>query len=105
MGWQNAGVTTLEITALRTFAAVTAFGGVRRAAQALHLSPAAVSTHIRRLERELSCRLVVAQGRGIGLTSDGEELAVRARAILHEHDDAVRALRGPRDDQLVVAAS
>jgi DNA-binding transcriptional LysR family regulator len=99
------GVTTLDITELRTFTAVTAFGGVRRAAEALHLSPAAVSTHIRRLERELNCRLVVAQGRGIGLTSDGEELAVSARAILHEHDEAVRALRGPRDDQLVVAAS
>lgn len=96
---------TLDITALRTFSAVTAFGGVRRAAEALHLSPAAVSAHIRRLEREAGCRLVVRQGRGVGLTSDGEELAVRARSILHEHDDAVRALRGPRDDQLVVAAS
>ena len=96
---------TLDITALRTFAAVTAFCGVRRAAEALHLSPAAVSTHIRRLERELGCRLVIAQGRGIGLTSDGEELAARARTILHEHDDAVRALQGPRDDNLLVAAS
>ena len=98
-------VTTLDIPALRTFAAVTAFGGVRRAAEALHLSPAAVSSHLRRLERELGCRLVFAQGRGIGLTSDGEELAVRARTILQEHDDAVRTLIGPRDDQLIVAAS
>ncbi|MBE9622221.1 LysR family transcriptional regulator [Mycolicibacterium smegmatis] len=98
-------MTTLDITVLRTFVAVTAFGGVRRAAQALHLSPAAVSSHVRRLERELGCRLVTAQGRGIGLTIDGEELASRARMILQEHDDTVYALQRPRDDQLVVAAS
>lgn len=98
-------VTTLDITVLRTFVAVTAFGGVRRAAEALRLSPAAVSGHVRRLEHELGCRLVMTQGRGVGLTIDGEELAARARIILQEHDDTVHALRRSRDDQLVVAAS
>jgi DNA-binding transcriptional LysR family regulator len=96
---------TLDITALRTFVAVVAFSGVRRAAEALHLSPAAVSGHLRKLERELGCRLVIAQGRGIGLTSDGEELAIRARVILQDHDDAVMALRGPQPDELLVAAT
>ena len=95
----------MDITALRSFVAVTAFGGVRRAAEALHLSPATISADIRRLERELGCRLVIAQGRGIGLTADGEELATHARAILQQHDDAIQALRGPRDDTLVVAVT
>lgn len=96
---------TLDIIALRTFAAVSAFGGVRRAAQALHLSPAAVSAHVDRLERELGCRLIVPQGRGIGLTIDGEDLAARARVILQDHDDAVDALWRRSENQLYVAAS
>ncbi|MFE3188521.1 LysR family transcriptional regulator [Nocardia sp. NPDC059240] len=98
-------MTTLDIAPLRSFTAVVAFSGVRRAAQALHLSQSAVSGHIRKLEKELGCRLVTAQGRGIGLTSDGEELAVRARAILQFHDEAVRALAPPQDNEVVVAAT
>lgn len=105
MTWQTADMTTLDIAALRSFVAVVAFSGVRRAAEALYLSPAAVSGHLRRLERELGCRLVEGQGRGIGLTSDGEELALRARLILQEHDEAVQTLRGPQPDELLVAAT
>ncbi|MFE3060240.1 LysR family transcriptional regulator [Nocardia sp. NPDC059239] len=98
-------MTTLDIAPLRSFTAVVAFSGVRRAAEALHLSQSAVSGHIRKLEKELGCRLVTAQGRGIGLTSDGEELAARAPAILQFHDEAVRALAPPEDDELLVAAT
>ncbi|WAC56941.1 LysR family transcriptional regulator [Gordonia sp. SL306] len=96
---------TLDIAPLRSFDAVVAFSGVRRAAQALHLSQSAVTGHIRKLERELGCPLVVREGRGIALTSDGEELAGRARTILQQHDDAVRELLPPADDELLVAAT
>ncbi|MGU3293250.1 LysR family transcriptional regulator [Williamsia sp. M5A3_1d] len=98
-------MTTLDITPLRSFAAVVAFSGVRRAADALHLSPAAVTGHIRKLERELGCRLVIPQGRGIALTSDGDELAVRAREIIAQHDDAVRTLTPHGDNGILVAAT
>ncbi|WP_299569069.1 LysR family transcriptional regulator [uncultured Williamsia sp.] len=96
---------TLDITPLRSFAAVVAFSGVRRAAQTLHLSPAAVSGHIRKLERELGCRLVIPQGRGIVLTSDGEELAIRARDIVTRHDDALHAIMPLDADEILVAAT
>ncbi|MCX2731077.1 LysR family transcriptional regulator [Saccharopolyspora sp. NFXS83] len=96
---------TLDIVALRSFVAVAAFSGVRQAGEALHLSRSAVSGHIRKLERELGRRLVAPHGRGIGLTSDGEELVVRAREILQQHDDAVRALAPNDSDELLVAAT
>ena len=96
---------TLDITPLRSFAAVVAFSGVRRAAHTLHLSPSAVTGHLRRLERELGCRLVIPQGRGISLTSDGEELAIRARDIVQQHDDAVRTLTPLGGDEILVAAT
>lgn len=96
---------TLDITPLRSFTAVVAFSGVRRAADALHLSPAAVTGHIRKLERELGRRLVVPQGRGITLTSDGEELAIRARDIVAHHDDTVHALAPLDRDEILVAAT
>lgn len=96
---------TLDITALRSFDAVVAFSSVRRAAEALHLSQPAVSGHLRRLERELGCALVMRQGRGITMTGDGEALAVYARALIEQHDEAVRALSSAADDELIVAAT
>lgn len=96
---------TLDIACLRSLAAVAAFGGTRRAAGALHLSPAAVSGHIRRLEAELGCPLVTRVGRGIALTSDGEELAARGRVVLETHDEAVRAVRPAGSGELVIAAT
>lgn len=79
--------------------------GVRRAADALHLAPAAVTGHVRRLEREFGCRLVVPQGRGITLSSDGGELAIRARDIVQHRADAVHALAPLDDDEILVAAT
>lgn len=96
---------TLDIVPLRSFLAVVAFSGVRRAGEALHLSRSAVTGHVRRLEQELGCRLFEPQGRSIGLTSDGQELADHARRILRDHDDAVRALSPPEPDELFVAAT
>ncbi|MEU1984446.1 LysR family transcriptional regulator [Nocardia sp. NPDC019395] len=96
---------TLDIPQLRSLVAVAAFSSVRRAAEALHLAPSAISNHLRKLEKTLGTRLVTAQGRGIGLTSDGEELVARARLLLAHHDDAVQALAPPGHDEFLVAAT
>ncbi|MFI7166769.1 LysR family transcriptional regulator [Rhodococcus erythropolis] len=96
---------TLDIVPLRSFVAVASFASVRGAAEALHLSPPAITRHIRKLEQELECRLVVPQGRGITLSSDGEELALRARDLLQKHDDTVTALTPQRSGELLVAAT
>ncbi|WP_157226482.1 LysR family transcriptional regulator [Gordonia soli] len=98
-------MTTLDIVPLRSFVAVAAFSSMRGAADALHLSPPAITRHIRKLEHELGCRLVVPEGRGIALTSDGEELVGRARELLQQHDDTVHALTPHRTGELLVAAT
>jgi len=98
-------VSTLDITALRSLAAVSSFAGVARAADALHLSQPTVTGHLRRLEAELGVPLVTRQGRAIAFTMAGEELVRRAHRILSLHDDAVDALTGGERDDLVVACS
>jgi DNA-binding transcriptional LysR family regulator len=81
----------LDIAPLRSFVAVADCGGFQRAATALHLSQAAVSQHVRRLESAVGRPLVHRQGRGSGFTVDGELLLRQARQILSAHDEALRA--------------
>lgn len=50
---------------------VSSCGGVRAAAEYLHINPSAVSRHIRRLEEELGLALVERQGRHVHLTEAG----------------------------------
>lgn len=98
-------MTTLDITCLRSLVAVASFGGVRRAADTMHLSQPAVSGHLRRLEAELGFPVVVRQGRGIAFTSRGEDVLREAYRLLGEHDDAVGRLVGPGDGDLVVVST
>jgi DNA-binding transcriptional LysR family regulator len=81
--------TTLDIVALRSLVAVATCGGFHRAAHALHLTQAAVSRHVQRLEDTLRTELVVREGRGTRFTPAGERLLAHARLILEAHDDAV----------------
>ncbi|MEV0278765.1 LysR family transcriptional regulator [Streptomyces sp. NPDC050610] len=96
---------TLDITCLRSLVTVASFGGVRRAADALHLSQAAVSGHLRRLESELGFPVVTRQGRSIAFTSRGEDLLREAYRLLGEHDAALSRLLGPDAGDLVVVST
>ncbi|MBV1946644.1 LysR family transcriptional regulator [Streptomyces sp. BV129] len=96
---------TLDITCLRSLVSVASFGGVRRAAEALHLSQAAVSGHLRRLESELGFPVVKRQGRNIAFTSRGEDVLREAHRLLGEHDDALHRLLGPRSGELLVVST
>ncbi|MCK9899525.1 LysR family transcriptional regulator [Parafrankia colletiae] len=80
---------TLDIAPLRSFVAVADCGGFQRAALSLHLSQAAVSQHVRRLEAATGRVLVERQGRGSCLTRDGEHLLAQARRILSLHDETL----------------
>lgn len=62
----------LGIGPLRGFVAVAGCDGFQRAASAPHLSQAAVSRHVRRLESAIGRPLVERQGRGSRFTADGE---------------------------------
>ncbi|WP_454688575.1 LysR substrate-binding domain-containing protein [Achromobacter aloeverae] len=69
---------------LRVLDAVHRSGGVGRAAELLHITPGAVSHQLRRLETELGVQLVHKDGRDIGFTTAGAELAVQAAQLFDQ---------------------
>lgn len=84
----------LDLTALRSFAAVADSGGVTRAAGFLNLTQSAVSMQIKRLEDSLGVRLLDRAGRGVALTAAGEQMLGYARRLLQTNDEAVARLTG-----------
>ena len=65
-----------------------------RAADALHLSPSAVTKRIQRLERQVGVRLVQRGPEGLaGLTTAGIDFARTARPLLHQARAAAQAAR------------
>jgi DNA-binding transcriptional LysR family regulator len=82
----------LDVTTLRSFAAVADHGGVTRAAGVLHLTQSAVSMQLKRLEEMLDIELLDRSKRSIALTAAGEQLLGYARRILELNDKAVARL-------------
>ena len=64
---------TIPLNALRTFEAVASHMSFVRGAEALHVTPAAVSTQIRALEKRLNQSLFHRHGRQISLTEAGRK--------------------------------
>ncbi len=77
----------LDLTALRSFVAVADNGGVTRAAGYLNLTQSAVSMQLKRLEQSMDVSLLDRTGRGIALTSAGEQLLGYARKMLSLNDE------------------
>lgn len=77
----------IDMTALRSFVTVADTGGVTRAAAALNLTQSAVSMQLKRLEENLGQALLDRTGRGIGLTSAGEQLLSYGRKLLVLNDE------------------
>jgi LysR family transcriptional regulator, cyn operon transcriptional activator len=69
---------------LRTFVAIAEAGGIHRAVARLNLSQPAASRQIHALEAELGVPLFDRIGRGVQLTSEGEDLLRRSRRLLAE---------------------
>lgn len=87
----------LEIRHLRYFLMLTDEASFTRAAARLGIAQSALSSQIQRLERHLGVQLIRRVSRRLELTAAGEELAVRARAVLasvHATETAVRAQAG-----------
>lgn len=68
--------------------AVARHGSILQAADALHLTPSAVSQQISRLEREEGCELLERGPRGVALTPAGRILVEAAENIERELADA-----------------
>lgn len=82
---------------LRTFRELAARGTMAAVAQALSLTPSAVSQQIAALEREAGAALVERNGRGVRLTVAGRALAMHAERILD-------ALQAAADDVIALEA-
>ncbi len=72
----------MDSNRLRYFLILNETGSIRKAAEHLHLSPAALSKAIKQLEHEAGFTLLVPAGRGILITDEGRELATRAKPLL-----------------------
>lgn len=87
----------INLRSLRTFVMTAEMGGLGRACARLNLSQPAASRQIQALEAELGVALFEHVGRGLRLTSHGEDLLQRSRQLLThselltEHAQALRS--------------
>jgi DNA-binding transcriptional LysR family regulator len=95
----------LDIGPLRSLVAVADCGGFQRAAASLHLSQAAVSQHVRRLEAATGRRLVERVGRRSRFTPDGEQLLGHARRLLSMHDEVLSGFGVESEETLVIGST
>jgi DNA-binding transcriptional LysR family regulator len=81
---------------LRVFTEVAQHGSMARAAEALHLTPPAVSMQIKEVEAQVGLALFDRQGRSVVLSTAGEYFLVHAKRLLgalKEADDAMARLK------------
>lgn len=97
----------LDLNRLKALHAVHVYGSVGGAAEALMVTPSAVSQQIAKLERETGARLIERNGRGVRLTDAAGLLAEHAERILALVETAeadFEALRGQVVGKLQVGA-
>jgi DNA-binding transcriptional LysR family regulator len=90
---------------LRVFTEVARELSFARAAEALHLTPPAVTMQVKELETQLGLPLFERRGRQVTLTTSGEYFLVYARrllATLKEADDAMARFKGAESGLLSV---
>lgn len=89
-----------DISLLRTFVAVHDHGGMTAAARSLHLTQGAISQQIKRLEEQFNTPVFERNHRRLSLTSAGDRLLTKARAMLELNDElwadmTERTISGP----------
>lgn len=95
----------MEISRLRSFAAVVKYGSFTKAAEQLYLSQPTVSTHIRALEEQLGCQLIARTTKSAEITAKGRELYGYAAGILELWDRAVQACQNTERKIIHLGAS
>jgi DNA-binding transcriptional LysR family regulator len=98
----------MELRDVEYFAAVAEHGNVRRAAEALDLSPPALSKSLRRLESVMQAKVVLRTPKGVDLTPAGTALLAqvgRIRLTLNDITREVTDISHGRVGRLRVAAS
>jgi LysR family nitrogen assimilation transcriptional regulator len=79
----------MDLRQLRYFVGIVENGSVSRAAEVLRVAQPALSQHLRKLEEDLGCQLMLRTPRGVVPTESGRRLAQQASVILQQ----VNALR------------
>lgn len=89
-----------DLTTLRLFIATAELGGVTRAAERMHLAPAAASRRIQEFEAQFQLPLFRRLPHGMALTDAGRALLAHARTMIHTtarmQDDAASFLHGEK---------
>ena len=88
----------IPLNALRTFEAVASHLSFSKGAEALNVTPAAVSSQIRTLEERLNLKLFHRQGRNITLTTAGRRLLPGVQRGLRDLNQAVRLIEQDRSE-------
>jgi len=91
-------VPTIPLNALRTFEAVASHLSFAKGAEALNVTPAAVSSQIRALEQRLNQPLFQRHGRQISLTEAGRKLLPGVQRGLAELRQAVEIVTQDRSE-------
>ena len=90
---------------LRVFVEVVRHGSVLRAAEALHLTPPAVSMQIKEVESQVGLPLFDRTGRRLSLSTAGEYFAVYAQRLLgtlKDAEDAMARFKGVESGVLAI---
>lgn len=100
-------VGALSLRAIKSFLAAARFNSFTAAAQALNVTPAAVSKQVRELEDYLGTALFVRASRAVTLTADGEMFKDAAQLSLINIHQAAERLRKkmPSRQTLIVCCS
>lgn len=83
----------MELRHLRSFVFVAETKSFSIAASRCCVTQSAVSQHVRLLEDELGCKLLIRTSHGMMLTESGEALLPRAKEILKQTDDCKEQIR------------
>lgn len=83
----------IDVVALASLRAVAEHGSVVAAADALSLTPSAVSQQVKRLERQAGAPLLERVGRGVVLTGPGRHLAEEGGRVLADLEALEAAVR------------
>ncbi|WP_254716434.1 LysR family transcriptional regulator [Actinomadura sp. WMMB 499] len=86
----------IDLRRLHMLRLVHQYGTVTSAAEAMHLTPSAVSHHLRELGRELKVPLLEPQGRRVRLTPAAHVLIGHADALLARWEETVADLESHR---------
>lgn len=91
----------IDIALLRAFVCVAETGGMTSAGRLLHLTQAAISQQIKRLETLLGTALFDRRQKKMRLTADGERLLAPAKRMLAMNDEMWGMMTAPQFDGTV----